>query len=409
MLTAFVFVALVGASVCATASAALSPAATDVSVPGAAHRLAAPLGPNQAYIVPYLAWNGKERHVVVLLPADYVPGSDEVLPCIVNPHARNSTPYQSAKLWHDLPTTRRFMVICANSSGRRDPYQSWSAPGQIRDLGSLPDLVTGAMPWLRIDRERLYVLGGSMGGQETLSLLARYPDRFAAALSIDGLGNLTQRYYELAKVHALDLQADMRREVGGTPRQVPFRYRQRSPITFARTLATCRVPLSIWWSEDDVWVINQATTQTGWLCKAIRRIDPAAALTERMTSVDHGMAMLRDLPLAIDFFQPGGVWRTRPQAPARWEYRGWASTSVWHHRFTVVPAPVTFWRVEVTPGSVTAHSSRGMTVRMPYADDRPSPATVVVDGVARSVTPSGGTLEFTLHGGASTALINPGT
>lgn len=404
--------ALAAAAVVVGSAAGAAPASAARAAFAAGPALTMPridaLAPNKAYAFSYPTWNGRRRTAVVVLPGDYVLGGGEALPCVLNPHARNTTPLGSARLWRDLPTRHRFMVICGHSCGRRDPFQSWSVPGQISDLAALPAMTQRAMPWLRIDEERLYVVGGSMGGQETLSLLARYPDRYAGVLCMDGLADLARRYRELPKAGGDEVQADMRREVGGTPRQVPFRYRQRSPITFARTLATCRVPLAIWWSEDDVWVINQPTTQTGYLCRVIRRLDPAATLTERMTSVDHGITIQRDMPLVVDFLRPGGEWRVRPAAPARWSYRGWMRTAtLWGHRFLVTQRRGTFWRVDVAPGSVTARSPAGMDVRVPYPDGQPSPATVVVDGVAQTVSPHAGTLEFRLRAGTSTALINP--
>jgi len=41
----------------------------------------------------------------------------------------------------------------------------------------------------RVDRDRVYVTGLSMGGYGTWALLARHPERFAAALPICGGGN----------------------------------------------------------------------------------------------------------------------------------------------------------------------------------------------------------------------------
>jgi predicted peptidase len=54
-----------------------------------------------------------------------------------------------------------------------------------RELIQLVDHVVGA---LNVDRNRVYVTGLSMGGYGTWSLVAAYPDRFAAALPICGGG-----------------------------------------------------------------------------------------------------------------------------------------------------------------------------------------------------------------------------
>ena len=54
-------------------------------------------------------------------------------------------------------------------------YKRW-----IDDLARMPKIVQATLPWLKIDLERIYVLGSSMGGQETLMLAARYPATLSA-------------------------------------------------------------------------------------------------------------------------------------------------------------------------------------------------------------------------------------
>jgi poly(3-hydroxybutyrate) depolymerase len=228
-------IAAMSAGVPAVGGAAPAHVPVDVPVPGLR---AVPLADTQTYIVPYLAWNGSVRECVVLLPADYRPSGTEKLPCLIQPHARGVTPRQTAKVWGDLPTTERFLVICADSAGRVDPASSWSYPGQIADLMDLPDVVVGSMPWVRIDTTRLYAAGVSMGGMEALSLLARYPDRLAGASCFDGVADLAAYYRSLPASARARHQALLRREVGGPPRTARFRYALRSPMSFAATLAT---------------------------------------------------------------------------------------------------------------------------------------------------------------------------
>ena len=55
---------------------------------------------------------------------------------------------------------------------------------------ALAKLVDAVAEKHRIDRQRLYVTGLSMGGSGTWSLLAEYPEKFAAAISICGRGDL---------------------------------------------------------------------------------------------------------------------------------------------------------------------------------------------------------------------------
>jgi predicted peptidase len=65
--------------------------------------------------------------------------------------------------------------------GLKDVPTAWKAEQLIQ-------LVDHAIENLHIDRERVYVTGLSMGGFGTWRLVSRYPDRFAAAVTICGGG-----------------------------------------------------------------------------------------------------------------------------------------------------------------------------------------------------------------------------
>ncbi len=53
----------------------------------------------------------------------------------------------------------------------------------------LNDLVTEACAKYRADQSRLYVTGLSMGGFATWSIIQQFPDRYAAAIPICGVGD----------------------------------------------------------------------------------------------------------------------------------------------------------------------------------------------------------------------------
>jgi dipeptidyl-peptidase-4 len=77
-------------------------------------------------------------------------------------------------------------------------------------------------PWM--DRKRLAIWGWSGGGAMTLNMLFRYPDLFAAGMSV-------------APVTDIALYDTIYQErYTGDPRQFPEVYRQCSPITFAKNL-----------------------------------------------------------------------------------------------------------------------------------------------------------------------------
>jgi pimeloyl-ACP methyl ester carboxylesterase len=389
-------------------SAAGTPAAGAATTPAGApapSARAVPLTDTQTCIVPYLAWNGSVRECVVLLPSDYRPNGTEKLPCFIQPHARGVTPRQTAKVWGELPTTERFLVICAGSAGRADPASSWSYPGQIADLMDLPDVVTQSLPWVRIDAGRVYAVGVSMGGMEALSLLARFPDRLAGVICFDGVADLAAYYRSLPASTRVRHQTLLRREVGGPPRRARFRYALRSPLSFADTLATCEVPISIWWSHRDGSVRFQETQQTGKLCRVIRAIRPGAALHEVATGYAHGSALRDDPRRVLSFLRPAGRWLTKPlKAPAEWAYTSWLpDISVWGYRFITESDLGRMWHVTVTSDQVIVRAPAPLTVRIPWTDRRV--VTVAIDNVLRQVWPQGGALSLTFPAGESTALI----
>ena len=117
----------------------------------------------------YRAHNGISRWAIVVLPSRYGPSnSTPRLPLVISPHGRGVRARTNARLWGDLPASGDFAVICPGGMGRRLPLHSWGFRGQINDLARMPLILGRARPWVRIDTSRIYAVGGSMGGQETL-------------------------------------------------------------------------------------------------------------------------------------------------------------------------------------------------------------------------------------------------
>ena len=112
--------------------------------------------------------------------------------------------------------------------------------------------------WLRVRAHSVYAMGGSMGGQETLLLVARHNRLLAGAVSFDAPTDLARRYRDFPRIpNGEHLQELARREVGGAPAGYPGAYARRSPITHARAIAFSRVPLQLYWSLADEVVLDQ--------------------------------------------------------------------------------------------------------------------------------------------------------
>ena len=236
--------------------------------------------------IEYRAHNGARRAAFVLVPRSYEPGRP--IPLVISPHGRGVSAKDNAGRWGNLPAIGQFAVVSPGGQGEHLRLFSWGAPGQIEDLARMPDVVSRALPWLEIDRDRIYAFGGSMGGQETLLLAAKHPELLAGAAAIDSLVDFPLQYRNFPRVACkaacrsawsgpigLSLQKFAAVEVGGTPRTAPAAYEARSPLTFAKQLAASCVPLQIWWSRKDRTVVD-SWKQSGRLFREIRATNEKA-------------------------------------------------------------------------------------------------------------------------------------
>ena len=228
------------------------------------------------------------RFAVVVAPARYGPGSPSPpLPLVISPHGRGVRAITNARLWRDLPARGDFAVVCPGGMGRRLPLHSWGFRGQIDDLARMPALVRANRPWLRFDPARVFSVGGSMGGHETLLLVGRHPRLLAGAVAFDSVADFGLRYAQFARSpRGTMLQALARIEVGGTPRTKPDAYRLRSPIAWKTEIADSGVPLQMWWSDADEIVVDQST-QSARLFRELEDLGPSGRLEKRTGSWSH--------------------------------------------------------------------------------------------------------------------------
>jgi pimeloyl-ACP methyl ester carboxylesterase len=247
-------------------------------------------------LIHYRAHDGVARRAWLMLPTDY---DGAPLPLIISPHGRGTSARANARLWGDLPGIGGFAVVNPAGEGRLLGDYSWGDPGQIADLARMPAIVRA--DGVNVDRRRIYAFGGSMGGQETLLLVARHPHLLAGAAVFDAATDMARRYWDFGKLpDGRDLQRLARVEVGGTPLTDPGGYAVRSPDNYARQIALSGVPLQLFWSSRDR-VISDQVDETGALVREIRRWNPAAALEVFRGSWHHTAEMrwTRRLPGAL--------------------------------------------------------------------------------------------------------------
>ncbi len=263
----------------------------------------------RVWTVRYRAHNRAARSAHVALPADVGPRNNPALPLVISPHGRGLTGLANLRLWADLPARGRFAVISPDGHGRVLPFHSWGWEGQIRDLANMQYVAKATLPWLRVKLGAVYAIGGSMGGQETLLLVARHPRLLAGAGSFDAPTDLARRYRDFPRIGGgRHLQELARREVGGSPDTHPGAYALRSPIAHVRAIAFSRVPLQLYWSVADEVVLDQAH-HTARLHRRIMELNPAAPVAAVSGSWTHSGGMPRLLPGALRRFGllPGEV------------------------------------------------------------------------------------------------------
>ena len=251
--------------------------------------------------ISYRAWNGARRSAVVVLPKWYGPRRHPSIPLVISPHGRGGTAAGNAKLWGGLPAFGPFAVVNPEGQGRKLVKYSWGWRGEIDDLSRMPNILRAKLPWLHVDRFRVYAIGSSMGGQETLLLAALHPQLLTAAAPLDSATDMAARYVAFAALRdGRHLQHLAQAEIGGTPASAPKAYAARSPMSYVKQLATNGVPLDIWWSRNDKIVRNQHA-ESGRLYRAIKRINPKAPVEQFVGSWAHSAEMhpLARLPLAL--------------------------------------------------------------------------------------------------------------
>ena len=79
----------------------------------------------------------------------------------------------------------------------------------------MPQIVAQALPWVRLDLRRVYAIGGSMGGQETLLLLGRHPELLAGLL--------------IRRIRALQPRGPLEVHTGTWTHTRPLRWDRRLP------------------------------------------------------------------------------------------------------------------------------------------------------------------------------------
>lgn len=135
----------------------------------------------------------------------------------------------SRYLWHHYLTELGYVVMSIDNRGTPAPRgHEWrkSVYKQIGVLASADQAaaVRDIAAWSYVDPTRIGIWGWSGGGSMTLNALFRYPELYAAGMSVAPVPDM--KYYDTA----------YQERYMGLPQDDPEAYRQGSPITFASQL-----------------------------------------------------------------------------------------------------------------------------------------------------------------------------
>jgi pimeloyl-ACP methyl ester carboxylesterase len=274
------------------------------------------LAATKRVVIRYRAHDGRRNRAVVLLPSWYGPRNNPPIPLIISPHGRGLSGRINAANWGNLPARGGFAVVNPDARGRRLSAHSWGFPRHVDDLARLPQILRRTLPWLRFDPERIYAFGGSMGGQETLLLVARHPRLLAGAAAFDAVADFALQYRNFRRLSCGKaclrawgmpigdgLRKLARKEIGGTPKTAPRAYARRSPLAYAEAIASSCVPLQLWWSVSDRVVVDQSrqSARLFWELRRLNRGAPVEAFVGFWIHSSEMQARTR-LPLALATF-----------------------------------------------------------------------------------------------------------
>jgi dienelactone hydrolase len=240
-------------------SAAAPPSVRALFPDGTDSELIAPAGERAPGSVPVVdAWvpspggtdsNGAAVHALIAVPAGTWPESGQPLPTVFvlhgGPHAADEDRFSAVRAaWVEAG----FAVVEVNyrgstgyGSGWRDAIEGNPGLTELADVAAVHDW---CIEQGLADPARCVVNGWSWGGYLTLLALGTQPDRWAAGIAgVPVADYLTAYADEMEQLRAFD-----RALFGGSPEQLPERYRAASPLTY---VARVRAPVLVLAGEND--------------------------------------------------------------------------------------------------------------------------------------------------------------
>ena len=227
----------------------------------------------------YTAWNGRTLRLVVSYPRY---PQRQPLPLVHVFHGAGGRAVCNRR-FRNAPGQFGFIVACLDGAGEYARGFTYGSPQHLADDAKLVAFLHARLPGLRIDTQRQFSVGSSMGGQEALLFGIKYPEMAQTIVALDAPVDMSKRFWELPALR----QRALYQECQGTPDVAPACFANRSPLTFARTLARSRQKLIMYWSvRDEIGSQDQMPA----LARAIHAVNPSRRFLIRVGNWGHGGA-----------------------------------------------------------------------------------------------------------------------
>lgn len=189
------------------------------------------------------SWDRTPQVALAQVPIHYNPAMPT--PLLVYAHGWGGTAFDAIYAYAVAANARNWLLVSPEMHADNPLVSSQHILASLASQHDLVDAVVSMQSRYNVDRERIYIVGQSLGGMCAAVTAAKNPHLFAALVEERGPTDLRQWYNETYRAR----QEIMERECGGTPTQQPFCYNRRSPVSLASNLK--HVPTLILHGELD--------------------------------------------------------------------------------------------------------------------------------------------------------------
>lgn len=250
-------------------------------------------------------YDDSKRCLLISMPLSFK--EDRSYPLIISPHPFGWSDFENFssgaadlvfpfKGWKGIAEKYGIIIALPLGHGRVFEKISLAWEAQLKDLVTIPEVLDGA--GIKINGNRIFISGLSMGGIETITAMGKYPGFFKAGFSFNGISDLETWYFDVKngdchpKLKDADILNPVRVEIGGSPEEVPEEYKKRSGINYIDDLLNAE--LMVYWSGKDTLVPNQDKKQSKRLYDLIKSKNPSANIYEHDHTNDHGFEKFDD-------------------------------------------------------------------------------------------------------------------